>query len=283
MFYGQNYKIVNEIVEILTNSTQSEVSENKEAIDNLEAALSAIATVAVEVHGDETEIEASGALLNLLSMGESNGKLVVKPVEDPTNTEGVTLEIKLERGSNGENITELSVPMQLRVKVSGIDLTKSIRIRHTKENGSTEWIYPVVDGEYLVFWVKSYGTFAISNYTSGGGHSGGGSSSGISAAGTVSNDAKKGYVNSLTGIITGSAAGYSRWIQDEAGWKLQYADGTFASGTMVTDENGMKTGWQLVAGVWRYFNTVSDGKRGIMMTDTTIDGYYIDAEGIWKE
>lgn len=327
------YKIVNEVVEILTNSTQSEVSENKEAIDNLEAALSAVATVEAEVHGEETEIEASGALLNLLSMGESDGKLVVKPVEDPTNTEGVTLDIKLERGSNGENITELSVPMQLRVKVSGIDLTKSIRIRHTKENGSTEWIYPVVDGEYLVFWVKSYSTFAISNYTSGGGgHSGGGggggSSSGISAAGTVSNDAKKGYVNSLTGIITGSAAGYSRWIQDEAGWKLQYADGTFASGTMATDENGntyeqvmwemingawypfgadgyvksglvhdaalggmfyvdietgMKTGWQLVDGVWRYFNTVSDGKRGIMMTDTTIDGYYIDAEGIWKE
>lgn len=327
------YKIVNEVVEILANSTQSEVSENKEAIDNLEAALSAVATVETEVHGEETEIEASGALLNLLSMGESDGKLVVKPVEDPTNTEGVTLDIKLERGSNGKNITELSVPMQLRVKVSGIDLTKSIRIRHTKENGSTEWIYPVVDGEYLVFWVKSYSTFAISNYTSGGGgHSGGGggggSSSGISAAGTVSNDAKKGYVNSLTGIITGSAAGYSRWIQEEAGWKLQYADGTFASGTMVTDENGntyeqvmwemingawypfgadgyvksglvhdaalggmfyvdietgMKTGWQLVDGVWRYFNTVSDGKRGIMMTDTTVDGYYIDAEGIWKE
>lgn len=328
------YKIVNEVVEILANSTQSEMSENKEAIDNLEAALSAIAFVETEVYGEEAEVEASGALLNLLSMGEKDGKLVVKPVEDPTNTEGVTLDIKLERGSNGENITELPTPMQLRVKVSGIDLTKSIRIRHIKENGSAEWIYPVVEGEYLVFWVNSYSTFAISNYTPGGGShgggggGGGGSSSGISAAGTVSNDAKKGYVNSLTGIITGSAAGYSRWIQDEAGWKLQYADGTFASGTMLTDENGnsyeqvmwelingawypfgangyvksglvhdaalggmfyvdieagMKTGWQLVDGVWRYFNTVSDGRRGIMLTDTTIDGYYIDAEGIWKE
>lgn len=54
-------------------------------------------------------------------------------------------------------------------------------------------------------------------------------------------------------------------------------------GTFYVDINsGMKTGWQQVDGVWRYFNTESNGKRGIMLTDTTIDGYYIDAEGIWK-
>lgn len=325
------YKLVDEVVKILAKTSQSELAANKAAIDELEEALSDVADIDTEVHGD-VETEASGALLNLLSMGETDGKLVVKPIEDAANTAGVTLDIKFQRGSNGENITELNVPMQLRVKVSGIDLTKQIRIRHTKENGSAEWIYPTVKEGYLVFWVKSYSTFAISNYSpgsggSGGSGGGGGSAGKTTATGTVYSDAKKGYVNTLTGIITGSGAGYSQWNQDEAGWKLQYADGTFAAGTMVTDENGntheqvawelingawysfgangyvssglvydvalggtfyvdinsgMKTGWQMIDGVWRYFNTVSDGRRGVMLTDTTVDGYYIDAEGIWR-
>lgn len=327
---GALYKIVNEVVEILAEAPQGELSANLAAIDELEELLSNVAVVEDEVYGDDVEIGVSGALLNLLSMGENNGKLVVKPVEDPANTAGVTLDIKLQKGSTGENITELAVPMQIRVKVSGIDLTKNIRIKHTKENGTVKWIYPTVDGEYIVFWVDSYSTFAISNYSSGSGGSGGGgggSSSSKTTSGTVSSDAKKGYVNSITGIITGSGVGYSRWSQDEAGWKLQYADGTFAAGVMLTDQNGnpyeqvawelingawypfgadgyvrsgmvydvalggtfyvdinsgMKTGWQQVDGVWRYFNTESNGKRGIMLTDTTIDGYYIDAEGIWK-
>lgn len=328
------YKIVNEIVEIIADAPQSEVStdEVKENIDKLEEELSRVATVENEVHDDDIEIETSGALLNLLSKGETEGKMVVVPLEDTSNTAGVTLDIKLQKGSTGDNITKLAVPMQIRVKVSGIDLTKNVRIRHTKENGSAKWIYPDIDGEYIVFWVDSFSKFAISNYTTGGngggGGGGGGSATGNSAAGTISSDAKKGYVNSVTGIVTGSGTGYSNWAQDEAGWKLQYADGTFAAGVMGTDENGnsyeqvawemvngawypfgangyvksglvydvalagtfyvdinsgMKTGWQSVDGVWRYFNTVSDGKRGIMLTNTTVDGRYIDAEGVWRE
>lgn len=327
------YKAVNEVVAILAEAPQSEIAANKDAIDSLEDVLGERMYVAKDIYSEDVKLAASGALLNLASMGEYEGKLVVRQVEDAANTTGVTLDIKFLKGSNGESMTELEVPMQLRIKVPGIDLSKKVRIKHTKEDGSINWIYPAVDGEYLVFWVDSYSTFAISNVTTGGGsHSGGGGggggSSSKSVSGTVSSDAKKGYVNSLTGIITGSAAGYSRWNQDETGWKLQYADGTFAAGTMLTDANGkpyeqvawemingawypfgangyvqsglvydvalggtfyvdistgMKTGWQLVDGVWRYFNTVSDGKRGIMLTDTTIDGYYIDAEGVWRQ
>ena len=322
------YKIVDEVAETLAAAPKTEVQANKDAIDQLEETLSAVANLDVETH-DDTEIEVAGGLLNLISMGETDGKVVVKPVEDTANTAGVTVDIKLMRGSNGKNITKLAAPMQLKLKVSGIDLTKHIRIKHTKESGSVEWIYPAVEGEYLVFWVDSYSTFAISNYTTSSGGSGGGGGGGsrsTSAAGIISNDTKKGYVNSLTGIITGSGAGYSKWNQDENGWKLQYADGTFAAGTEIADENGstheqivwemingawypfgsngyvksglvydaalggtfyvdinsgMKTGWQQVDGVWRYFSTVSDGKRGIMLVNTTVDGYYINEEGIW--
>lgn len=333
--YPEIIKLVDEVVAILKEAPQSEIADSLAAIDELEKELSKVTAVGEDVYGDDIRAAASGALLNLVSMGEFEGKLIVKRVEDATNTAGVTLDIKLQRGSDGEMITELAVPMRLKLKVPGIDLTKKVRIKHTKEDGSVAWIYPAVEGEYLVFWVDSYSTFAISNVTSGGSHSGGsggggggGSSVSASVSGTVTSDAKKGYVNSVTGIITGSAAGYSRWNQDEAGWKLQYADGTFAAGAMLTDENGnpyeqvawelinggwypfgadgyvkggfvydaalggmfyvdintgMKTGWQLIDGVWRYFNPVSDGKRGIMLTDTTVDGYYIDAEGIWRQ
>lgn len=326
------YKIVNEIVEILVDAPQSEVSANKENIDKLEEELSRVAAAVSEVHGDEIEIETSGALLNLLSKGEVEGKVVVVPLKDTSNTAGVTLDIKLQKGRTGDNITKLAVPMQIRVKVTGIDLTKNVRIRHTKEDGTAKWIYPDIDGEYIVFWVDSFSKFAISNYTTGGsgggGGGGGGRTTGSSAAGTVSSDPKKGYVNSVTGIVTGGGAGYSSWVQDGAGWKLRYADGTFAVGFVGTDEkgspyeqvvwemvngawypfgadgcvrsglvydaalagtfyvdinSGMKTGWQTVDGVWRYFSTVSDGKRGIMLTDTTVDGYDIDGEGIWRE
>ena len=150
-------------------------------------------------------------------------------------------------------------------------------------------------------------------------------------------DAKKGRVNSLTGIVTGSGDGYSKWISEEhqgqaegaaLRWKLQYADGTFAAGSYVTDANGnsveqpawekvngrwyafgadgyakdgfvtdpalggtfyidvmtgMKTGWQEIDGNWRYFNTAADGTQGKMAVSTTIDGYNVNAEGVWVQ
>lgn len=49
----------------------------------------------------------------------------------------------------------------------------------------------------------------------------------------VNQDAKKGYVHVETGIVTGEGAGYSRWSQDANGWKLIYADGTTACGSMM--------------------------------------------------
>ena len=180
---------------------------------------------------------------------------------------------------------------------------------------------------------------------------------------TVTYDKKKGHVDALNGIITGAGSGYSKWEQDETGWRLRYADGTVAEGTIITAEDGstyeqpvwelvngswyafgasehasgssgstggaggsggssgggggggsaarvgrasgyakngfvfdpvlggyfyidintgMKTGWQLIEGKWYYFNPLSDGKKGIMLTDTWIDGWYVDQNGVWN-
>lgn len=86
-----------------------------------------------------------------------------------------------------------------------------------------------------------------------------GSSSSDSDSGSSSQtkkDPKKGYVNTDTGIITGDKAGYSRWLQDENGWKLVYADGTTASGYMTTLENGESVEqivWEKINGSWYAF------------------------------
>lgn len=278
------YKIVAEVVAVLEAAPQADVIANKDAIDELEAKLTRYVILDDEIFSEAAEIETTGALLNLLVKGEAEGKLIVERVSDTTNSSGVTLDIKLVQGSDGESITDLAVPMQIRIKVPGIDLTKKIRIKHTKEDGSVEWIYPAVSGEYIVFWVDSFSEFAISNYTtssggSSGGGGGGGSSTSTSVSGTVSSDARKGYVNSITGIITGSAAGYSQWNQDENGWKLRYADGTFAAGFMGTDANGNayeQVAWEMVNGAWYPFGANGYVKSGLVYDVALAGTFYVD-------
>ena len=113
--------------------------------------------------------------------------------------------------------------------------------------------------------------------------------------------------------------GYSHWMKDAKGWWLRFSDGTwpmadrtgayhwekingkwwafdemgYAKTGWLRDENyggwfymdpehGMQTGWVLLNGVWYYFNTISDGKRGIMYAgQRTPDGYYVDKNGVW--
>ncbi len=132
--------------------------------------------------------------------------------------------------------------------------------------------------------------------SSGGGGGGGSSSKAPASAGTTTTDAKKGSVNSLTGIITGDGDGYSKWISETplgqaegtaARWKLQYADGTFATGTYVTDGQGTvlrdaagvpleQPHWEMVNGAWYAFGTDGYAKAG-MIFDPMLNGwFYVD-------
>ena len=68
--------------------------------------------------------------------------------------------------------------------------------------------------------------------------------------------------------------GYAKtgWLRDEAFGGWFYMD----------PERGMQTGWVLIDGVWYYFHSVSDGRRGIMYAgQKTPDGYYVDEKGAW--
>ncbi len=105
-----------------------------------------------------------------------------------------------------------------------------------------------------------------SGVSSGGGSSyRGGGSSGSIVVSRNEKDPKKGYVNTDKGIITGDQAGYSRWQQDETGWKLLYADGTVAGGYMTTLESGETVEqivWEKINGSWYAFGADGYIKSG---------------------
>lgn len=132
--------------------------------------------------------------------------------------------------------------------------------------------------------------YVLTKKSSGGG-GGGGSSSGSSSSssssnksttsGTVSQDAKKGYVNSQTGIVTGTGAGYANWQQDERGWKMIYADGTTAGGSMLTLENGAvveQVLWEKINGAWYAFGADGYLKTGWIYDYQLSSWYYVSVD-----
>ena len=44
----------------------------------------------------------------------------------------------------------------------------------------------------------------------------------------------------------------------------------------------MYVGWHQIDGKWYYFNEVSDGTLGKLLTNTWIDGWYVDNDGVWN-
>ncbi len=91
------------------------------------------------------------------------------------------------------------------------------------------------------------------------------SSSQPAAVSDIIYDSKKGYVHIVTGIITREGTGYSGWIQDETGWKLNYADRTLARGSIRQLEDGTTIEqilWELINGAWYAFGADGSVKDG---------------------
>lgn len=113
-----------------------------------------------------------------------------------------------------------------------------------------------------------------------------GNSSGNSAsAGTITNDRKKGMVHSVNGILTGPAGstvsdGRSHWILDSNGWRLRYADKTYAAGTL---KNGKETPlWEKINGSWYLFGADSYARFGWYLDTATGSWYYLDTNSGMK-
>lgn len=113
--------------------------------------------------------------------------------------------------------------------------------------------------------------------------SGSGSSSsgvrGSASAGTVTSDSRKGVVHSADGILTGTtgsmaANGRSHWILDNRGWRLRYADGTYASGT--TRDGTEACAWEKIDGSWYLFGADGYARFGWHLDTETGYWYYLD-------
>lgn len=60
-------------------------------------------------------------------------------------------------------------------------------------------------------------------------------------------------------------------------------DASYNGWFYLNESGAMLTGWQQINGIWYYLNPISDGTRGIMAVNTTIDGYYVNADGAWVQ
>lgn len=300
----------------------------------------AVDTAASQALGRGT-VSMAGAALN--SDGKETVRLELRSgnIDELTQTFAKKTAFDISLNIDGASCTDvLDFPVKITMPVpEGFD-SSDMKLFHIHDSVEEEVPFTMTADGKIEFVTDSFSTYVFAQNTtssgnSGSSSSGGGSSSGSSSssqtAGVTTIDSKKGMVNSITGIITGSGAGYSSWEQGTAAggivtWKLKYADGTYAAGSIVTREDGtvydqpawemvngawyafgadgfaksgliydtalggyfyidintgMKTGWVETDGQWRYFSTVSDGKKGIMAVDTTVDGWYVNASGIW--
>lgn len=62
------------------------------------------------------------------------------------------------------------------------------------------------------------------------------------------------------------------------GWHL---DTTYHAWFYLGASGAMVTGWQQINGAWYYLNPVSDGTKGAMAVNTNVDGYFVNADGVW--
>ncbi len=95
----------------------------------------------------------------------------------------------------------------------------------------------------------------------------------------------------VTDPVTGEAAEVPKWECINDAWWSFGADGRLKCGLIydavrqgwfyVDRNNGMKTGWAVVDGRWRYFEPSPHSATGRMAVDTWIDGWYVDENGVW--
>lgn len=84
-------------------------------------------------------------------------------------------------------------------------------------------------------------------------------------------------------LCTTETAGVNPGMKEGAmltGW---YFDLIYQKWFYFDATGAMATGWREIDGKWYYFNPISDGTLGAMVTDRRIDGWYVDFTGVWVE
>ena len=103
-----------------------------------------------------------------------------------------------------------------------------------------------------------------------------------SGSGATRQDPVKGRINSSIGILTGTANstandGKSHWMQDEHGWWLRFADGSYPKAEK-RGTNGIAYAWEQVNGNWWAFDESGYIKTGWMRDEDYGGWFYLDPE-----
>ena len=177
-----------------------------------------------------------------------------------------------------EPTTESSLytaPFELREKAT----VKAIAVKEHLENSA------VATAEFT----RNYSSSDSDDYEpeTGKGTSGNGSTAGTANGantdnGTITNDAVKGAVSSVNGIITGATNstahdGYSHWMKDENGWWLRYNDGSYPKGTK-SSTSDIFYGWEQINGAWWAFDENGYMRSGWVLDAAFGGWFYVDED-----
>lgn len=154
---------------------------------------------------------------------------------------------------------------------TGWTVSDGVTLADASKTGTT-FTMPAKSVSVMANWKYNGSNSSGGSSSSGSSKGGSGGSSSSSQSGTTTKDPVKGYVNSVSGIVTGSGSGYSSWVSDNTGWWLKYADGSYAKGSITTDAAGKQIEiphWEFINGKWFVF-----GASGYIMTSWIYDPEY---------
>lgn len=188
---------------------------------------------------------------------------------------------------NGEEIT-------FRLPIPSIVTEPYVKVIHKSSTGN-EIFYKEILGtapeRYVEITVTHFSEFELiftetkpddtSGSSSG---SSGGSSRGGSSVSGKRHDSKKGWVSYTQGIITGEGSSYSKWQSElstdgSIKWKLIYADGTMAVGSMMQRADGTvfeQPAWEMINGAWYPFGADGYVKDGWVQDELLGGAFYVD-------
>ena len=156
---------------------------------------------------------------------------------------------------------------------TGWTVSDGVTLADASKTGTT-FTMPAKSVSVMANWKYNGSNSSGGSSSSGSSKGGSGGSSSSSQSGTTTKDPVKGYVNSVSGIVTGSGSGYSSWVSDNTGWWLKYADGSYAKGSITTDAAGKQIEiqhWEFINGKWFAFGasgyiTIRNTKTGSTST-----------------
>lgn len=276
--------------------TSDEIYEKIEEIE--QAFLDETGKEVKTVVGDGVDLSASditvvGAGLNIASDSNAVKINIAQPDEEADvspviYSNVIQFDIHL-TGAMDTLICPVTITMPIP---DGIKASRLVILHYKHSDNSYEEIWPIINGNWATFTVTEFSIFAFAEkredideddlnedalyddleeddddddnvWTS-----------------TTSTDVIKGQYDTVLGIITGSGSGYSQWEGFEEGtWKLRYADGTYAQGSIVIDADGIpqeQVAWELIDGKWYCFGADGYAKEGLVYDYTLVGYFYID-------